>query len=120
MGKNKKKETNVMEITAKILSDEKINKNAKKLLNEIISMVLECTAKNDKEQIKEEILKRALVDPLFKTELIKNPKGTLKKEYNLSFPESVEIVAVEETSTKVYLVIPHKYNDIICDDWTEW
>ncbi|HEX3045754.1 MAG TPA: NHLP leader peptide family RiPP precursor [Bacillota bacterium] len=58
------------------------------------------------EDIREQIISKALEDPDFKQALIKDPKQALAKAFNINVPKGIEIRVVEETKNLFYLVIP--------------
>jgi len=52
------------------------------------------------------IVKKALEDPEFKRELLKNPRGTLEKFSGVTLPGGVEYIVHEQSPTTVHLVLP--------------
>jgi hypothetical protein len=58
------------------------------------------------EDIREQIISKALEDSDFKQALIKDPKKALEDAFNIHVPGGIEIRVVEETQNLFYLVIP--------------
>ncbi|WP_020620237.1 NHLP leader peptide family RiPP precursor [Paenibacillus daejeonensis] len=52
------------------------------------------------------IIQKAWEDASFKEELCTNPKKAIEAAFGIVVPEEIVIVAVEETTSKFYLVIP--------------
>ena len=48
----------------------------------------------------------AAKDPNFRSELIKNPTGTLEKLFGGKLPEGVSVAVHEETPTQLHIVLP--------------
>lgn len=65
------------------------------------------TVKSD-EELRSEIIQKAWQDEKFKEALLKDPKGALKKYFQVAVPENISVKAVEETEGMFYLVIPNK------------
>jgi hypothetical protein len=62
--------------------------------------------------LEEAVVKKALVDPAFRSELSQNPKGALEKALNelepsAKLPANLQVQTVEEPQNTFYLVIPH-------------
>src|SRR4051794_40125031 len=58
------------------------------------------------QSLKIQIIQKAWEDAEFKKQLLANPKAAIKDAFGLEIPDSYEIEALEETSNKLYLVIP--------------
>jgi hypothetical protein len=54
------------------------------------------------------IVEKAWADEAFKAALMRDPRATLGEELGVELPEDLEIEVVEETSRKLYLVLPAK------------
>ena len=52
------------------------------------------------------ITERAAKDPAFRRDLLADPKGVLARELAVTLPDFLEVQVVEETPTKVFLVLP--------------
>ncbi len=59
-----------------------------------------------RQEIEIKLIERAWKDEAFREALIRDPKGTLAREFSAEFPDQVEIEVVTETDRKKYLVIP--------------
>jgi len=62
------------------------------------------------------VIAKAWKDEAFRQELLKDPKGALEREFKLEFPENVTIDVLQETSNKVYMVLPEKKDDELNPD----
>ena len=58
-----------------------------------------------RKELEERLIARAWQDEAFKQELLTNAKATLKQE-GINLTANIEVKAVEETPTTLYLVIP--------------
>ena len=52
------------------------------------------------------IVEKAMKDEAFRKELIKNPAAAVEKAFGVGVPKGIEIVVLEETSEKVFLILP--------------
>ncbi|MFA7420399.1 MAG: NHLP leader peptide family RiPP precursor [Melioribacteraceae bacterium] len=57
------------------------------------------------------IIDRAWKDETFKKALQSDPKGTLKKEYNIDLPEDFKVKVVDEAANELVLVIPTNHGE---------
>ncbi|NBD23121.1 NHLP leader peptide family RiPP precursor [Paenibacillus glycinis] len=64
-----------------------------------------------KQELSKQIIEKAWSDEAFKAKLLADPKEALKEAFNLTIPTDVELIVVEETSTKLALVIPQHPSD---------
>jgi len=64
------------------------------------------------ETLKMQIIKRAWEDSAFKTSLLADAKSAIKKAFGVELPQEIELKAVEESSSLVYLTIPPKPEDM--------
>ena len=55
---------------------------------------------------REQIVARAVSDPAFRQQLLANPKRTLEQTLGVKFPPSLEVVVLEETASRICLVVP--------------
>ena len=55
---------------------------------------------------REQIVARAVSDPAFRQQLLANPKRTLEQTLGVTFPPSLEVVVLEETASRICLVVP--------------
>ena len=65
------------------------------------------------------LITRAWEDEVFKNELIKNPKATIEKEFNIEIISGINIHVLEETEKEIYLVLPVNPNPVFSDELTE-
>ncbi len=52
------------------------------------------------------LIAKALTDPAFKAELLKNPNAAVEKATGVKVPAGVTIKIVEDTASAVHLVLP--------------
>lgn len=57
-------------------------------------------------RIEQLIVAKAMLDSEFRERLIANPKSTISSLVGKEIPDEIEIVILEETPSKFYLVIP--------------
>lgn len=53
-----------------------------------------------------EVIAKALKDPAFKAELLKNPAAAIEKAAGVKIPAGVTVKVVEDSATTVHLVLP--------------
>lgn len=53
-----------------------------------------------------DVIKKALSDPKFKAELLKNPAAAVEKATGIKVPAGVVLKVVEDTASVVHLVLP--------------
>ncbi|MUT68433.1 NHLP leader peptide family RiPP precursor [Paenibacillus sp. NEAU-GSW1] len=58
------------------------------------------------QMLKEQIIQKAWEDESFKKSLLADPKSALKEAFDVDIPDEIEVIAVEETPSRYYLVIP--------------
>ncbi|MBN2981338.1 MULTISPECIES: NHLP leader peptide family RiPP precursor [Cohnella] len=63
--------------------------------------------------LKVQIVKKAWEDPVFKQQLLNDPKSALKQAFGIEVPQEIELKVVEETTTSYYLVIPPNPEDVV-------
>lgn len=59
-----------------------------------------------REFVRDELLKRAEEDPEFRAELLRDPRAAVKEAFGMDPPEDIELLAVEDTPTRLYVVLP--------------
>jgi hypothetical protein len=52
------------------------------------------------------LIEKAMADEAFKRELMSNPKAAIAKELGQELPAELEFEVLEQTPTKLYLVLP--------------
>lgn len=55
---------------------------------------------------KDDVIKKALTDPKFKADLLKDPKAAIEKATGLKIPAGVALEVVEDGASVVHLVLP--------------
>jgi hypothetical protein len=66
-----------------------------------------------------EIIKKAWEDEAFKEKLIKDPRGVLKKDFNIDIPEDSELKVLLSNPKLQYLVIPSNPSEDKLSEMTE-
>lgn len=59
-----------------------------------------------RQDLQEQIIKKAWEDAEFKKQLIANPKAAVKEAFGVDLPDAIEVEVVEESANKFYLVLP--------------
>jgi hypothetical protein len=59
-----------------------------------------------RQEIEQKIILKAQEDAGFKQELIENPKAAIQKVLGLEVPPAIDVQVLEESPTKLYLVLP--------------
>jgi hypothetical protein len=57
-------------------------------------------------EMERRLIARSLQDDAFRQRLLEDPKAAVEQELGTQLPEDVRVVAVEETSETIYLVLP--------------
>ena len=70
-------------------------------LKQMISKALDARA-----ELEQKLVEKAWEDETFKQELINNPKAVINRETRQQLPEELEIVVLQETANKAYLIFP--------------
>ncbi|RAV11732.1 NHLP leader peptide family RiPP precursor [Paenibacillus contaminans] len=63
--------------------------------------------------LKAKIIQKAWEDAAFKAQLLADPKAAIQAAFGVAIPAAVELVAVEETMSKYYLVIPPNPSEVL-------
>lgn len=66
--------------------------------------------------LKTQIIQKAWEDAAFKQELLTDPKKAIESAFGIVVPDSIELAAVEETTSKFYLVIPPNPAEVLSGD----
>jgi hypothetical protein len=61
------------------------------------------------------VIGQAMSDPVFRTKLLADPAGTLKGA-GVKLPEGITMEVVEDTATKVHLVLPAHADEMLDSD----
>ena len=64
-------------------------------------------AENPRHTVEHKIAQRCIDDPVFRANLVKNPKQTLSEYAGIPIPKEVEIEVIQETPGQYKLVIPY-------------
>ena len=64
-------------------------------------------AENPRHETEHKIAERTVNDPVFRANLVKNPKQTLSEFTGIPIPKEVEIEVIQETPGQYKLVIPY-------------
>jgi len=67
---------------------------------------------NGRERQVRKIIEMAQKDPAFKQKLLDDPKGATQEALGVTVPESIELEVLQETPTKLYLVLPADEEDV--------
>ncbi|MBP3962975.1 NHLP leader peptide family RiPP precursor [Paenibacillus lignilyticus] len=70
------------------------------------------------QELQQQIIEKAWSDESFKAQLLADPKAALKEAFNLTLPEDVELVVIEETPSKLAFVIPQNPSEVAKTDST--
>jgi len=57
-------------------------------------------------ELQQEVVKRAMKDESFREKLLKDPKGTIDKEFGLKLPDDFTIKTLEEDALTMTLFVP--------------
>lgn len=60
-----------------------------------------------RQTLEAQVLERAAKDPEFREQLKQDPQGTFSRDFGIPVPAGMTVNVLEETPTKVYLVLPH-------------
>jgi Nitrile hydratase, alpha chain len=66
----------------------------------------EATGDDSRAEMERRLIQRSLEDEDFRQRLLAEPRAAIEQEFGSRLPESVEVLAVEETSEIIYLVLP--------------
>jgi hypothetical protein len=61
---------------------------------------------NQRQQIEQKLIEKALKDESFRKQLIENPNATFEAETGMKIPDMFQIKVLEEDPQTVYLVLP--------------
>ena len=66
----------------------------------------EATGDDSRAEMERRLIQRSLEDEDFRQRLLAEPRAAIEQEFGSRLPESVEVLAVEETSEIIYLGLP--------------
>jgi hypothetical protein len=58
------------------------------------------------QRFQEHLGARSLREPAFREALLRDPRGTLEREYDQQIPEQLQIRVIENTADSVHIVLP--------------
>jgi hypothetical protein len=71
-----------------------------------------------RKDLENHLITRALKDRAFRSRLLAEPKAIVEMELGVKLPEKLEVLALEETESQVYLVLPaNPYEDVSEEVW---
>jgi len=62
---------------------------------------------NQRQQIEQQLIEKAMKDESFRKQLIENPDAAIEAETGMKIPETVKINVLEENLETVYLILPY-------------
>ena len=65
---------------------------------------------NQRQQLEQKLIEKAMKDESFRKQLIENPGAAIEDETGIKMPETLKIIVLEEDPQTVYLVLPQVYN----------
>ncbi len=89
--------------------DVQVHENTSSLMNYVLPLPSEIPPGVDMEEIEPvagKVIKLALADEAFKTNLLSDPKSAIAEATNMTLPMSLEIRVYEDTPTVKHLVLP--------------
>jgi len=72
-----------------------------------------------RKQLEQQVIEKAMKDASFRKQLIEDPKFVLEQETGMKLPDSFNIKIIEEDTQTFYLVLPEKINPETEDELTE-
>ena len=63
-------------------------------------------ARGARAELERRLIQRSLQDEDFRQQLLADPKAIIEREIGTQLPEGVRVVALEESSETIYLVLP--------------
>jgi len=63
------------------------------------------------DELQARLIAKAWEDETFKQDLLSDPRATIERELGVELPYDLEIEVVEETPTKIFLVVPVRPDD---------
>jgi hypothetical protein len=74
---------------------------------------------NQKKQLEQMIIEKAIKDELFREQLKSDPKETIERELGFKIPDSINLTVLEEDPQTVFLVLPDSGGSRMADELTE-
>jgi len=63
-------------------------------------------------ELQEKVIKKAMQDESFREKLLKDPKGTINKEFGLKLPDNFTVKTLEESASTLTLFIPAAQSEL--------
>lgn len=60
----------------------------------------------NRKQLEERLIEKAMKDETFRKQLLENPRGIVEQETGITLPEKISIRVVQEKPDEVFLVLP--------------
>jgi hypothetical protein len=57
-------------------------------------------------ELQEKVMKKAMQDEAFRDSLLKDPKGAIKKEFDIALPDNFTVKTLEEDALSMTLFVP--------------
>ncbi|MDF2610947.1 MAG: nitrile hydratase [Lachnospiraceae bacterium] len=57
-------------------------------------------------ELQEKVMEKAMQDEAFRASLLKDPKGTIKKEFDITLPDNFTVKTLEEDASSITLFVP--------------
>jgi hypothetical protein len=76
-------------------------------------------APDQKRQLEERLIEKAMKDEQFRENLLLNPKSIIEQELGIVIPDQMKIHVLEETVDSLYLVLPAGETPAGSDELTE-
>lgn len=73
----------------------------------------------ERNELQTQLIEKAMKDEAFREELLKNPKETIEREFEMKIPDFMNVSVLEEDAQTFYLVLPQKINAQSKDELTE-
>ena len=70
----------------------------------------------DRLELQAAVVKKAMEDSSFKEMLLKDPKGTISKEFGITLEDSINVKAIEEDATTITLFVPASQSELSADE----
>lgn len=63
-------------------------------------------------ELQKEVVKKAMTDETFKSDFLKNPKGTIEKAFGMKLPHGLAVRAIEEEEGTLSIVLPKNSGEL--------
>ena len=70
----------------------------------------------DRLELQAAVVKKAMEDASFKEMLLKDPKGTVSKEFGITLEDGINVKAIEEDATTITLFVPASQSELSADE----